>query len=84
MSHPGHTRFCMMPAEPCYFLTCDCPCHGPVRPLAEQARQERAAREQPGLTCWGLPAGSTANAAASLIWLAVILGAVAWCIIANA
>jgi hypothetical protein len=73
----------MMPAEPCYLLTCDCPCHGPVRPIAEQARRERAAQKQPELTCWGVPAGTAANAVINLAWLAVIIAGIAWCVAVN-
>jgi hypothetical protein len=69
----------MMPQEACYFLTCDCQCHGPIRPAALQARQER--RAEPDITCWGLERGTTANGIANLAWLAVFLGAVVFVIV---
>ena len=68
-----HDRFCMMPREGCYLLTCACPCHGSA-----------VSRKRKELTCWGVEAGSTANGVCNLIWLAVLLGAVIYFIVSLA
>jgi hypothetical protein len=48
-----------------------------------EAWDRRHAGRDRDLSCWGLERGSAANGIANLIWLAVLLGAIIWTIVAN-
>jgi hypothetical protein len=53
---------------------------GACRELWDGSRGTRRDRDR---SCWGLERGSTANTIANLIWIAALLGAIIWVIVAN-